>query len=108
MALPPSRYKLEPMTKARLVLAAESGDNASMIEVEWMARELLRDRAAAKRMLSTHDGFHTSDCNAFGSGLLDEDLATEAFTADPHCDCGAADERNAVRASLLPGEESKT
>ena len=73
---------------------------------EWVAatqRESVRRieaEAMVSRLVRCFEGYHVDTCNAFGSGIADEDLRPEG--PDPHCDCGDAEMRNLARALLRP------
>lgn len=61
--------------------------------------EIERLRVALRESVRVHDGTHSEDCNAFGSGCDDADL-TDDDGADPACDCGATAKRDELRAVL--------
>lgn len=73
------------------LLAAEAM-HAGLAECE-------RLRGALRGMLATHDQSHSEECDAWTS--RDEDVCKcDDGCAEPHCDCGSLDARNAARAAL--------
>lgn len=61
--------------------------------------EVERLRGALRGVLATHAGSHSEGCSAWAS--RDEDVCTcDDGCAEPHCDCGSLDARNAAYTAL--------